>query len=95
MKTLRITACCVLSFAHCAIAANPTWTLHPDDIDKLKQSGIHVSYRVVVNDFENPEYAFTITANVPKGVDALDAMLSIYNSKGLVARNSCSDSEGV
>ncbi len=94
MQNLSITACCVLSMAHCAFAANPTWTLHPDDTDKLRQAGIHVSYRVVVNDLENPEYAFTITANVPEGIDALDAMLSIHNSKGLVARNGWSDSAG-
>jgi hypothetical protein len=94
MRTLGITACFVVCFAHSTLAANPTWTLHPDDIDKLKQSGIRVSYRLVVNDVENPEYAFTITANVPEGVDALDAMLLIYNSKGLVAMNGWSDSEG-
>ncbi len=94
MKTLSITACCVLSFAHCALAANPTWTLHPDDTDKLKEAGIHVSYRVLVNDVENPEYAFTISAQVPEGVDALDAILGIRNSKGLVAMNYWTDSGG-
>lgn len=94
MKTLSMTVCCLISLVPCALAANPTWTLHPDETDKLKQAGIHVSYMVIVNDVENPEYAFTITADVPKGVDALDATLSIYNGKGLVAMNNWSDSGG-
>jgi hypothetical protein len=95
MKTLSITACCcVFSFAHSALAANPTWTLHPDDSDQLKAAGIQVSYRLVVNEWENPEYAFTITAKVPEGVDGLDAYFSLSNNKGLIAMHTWSDSEG-
>ncbi|QDU11910.1 hypothetical protein [Gimesia aquarii] len=94
MKTLCITVCCLLSFAHCARAGNPTWMLHPDEPGKLKQAGIHIAYRLVVNDVEHPEYAFTITAKAPEGVDALDAMMSINNSKGLVAMQGWSDSGG-
>ena len=94
IKTPSFTVCCMLSFTHCALAANPTWTLHPDETDKLKHAGIHISYRLVVNDVENPEYVFTITAKVPEGVDALDAMMSIYNSKGLVAMHGWSDFGG-
>ncbi len=94
IKTLSFTAGCVLSLAPCALAANPTWTLHPDDREQLRKWGVQILYQQVINDFENPEYAFTITANVPAGVDALDAMLSINNEKGLVARQMWSDSEG-
>jgi hypothetical protein len=94
IKTLSFMACCVLSFADCALAANPTWTLHPDDPEQLRKWGVQISYQQVINDFENPEYAFTILANVPEGVDGLDAMLSIYDDKGLVSRQSWSDSEG-
>ena len=94
MKTFTITACCVLFLARWSLAANPTWTLHPGKDDQLKASGIQVSYQVIVNDVENPEYAFTITAKVPPGVDGLDAMLSIRNSQGVVALNSWSDTEG-
>ena len=94
IETLSFTACCVLSIAHSAWAANPTWTLHPDDPEQLRKWSVQISYQQVINDFENPEYAFTIQANVPEGVDALDALLSIYDDKGLVARQSWSDSEG-
>lgn len=94
MKTLCIAACCVLSLARCALAANPTWTLHPDEPEKLKKWGLQVSYQQVVNDFENPEYAFTITANLPEGINALDAWMSIGNGNGLVTRQSWSDSDG-
>jgi hypothetical protein len=94
MRFLNIAACFVLFLAQGALAANPTWTLHPVDADRLKESGIQLSYQMIVNDVDNPEYAFTITANVPNGVDALDARLSLYNSKGLIAMHNWSDSEG-
>ena len=94
VKTLFFTACLMLILMQSAPAANPMWTLHPDDTEQLKKWGLQVSYRLVVNDFENPEYAFTITAAVPEGVAALDATMTIADSKGLVARQSWSDSDG-
>jgi hypothetical protein len=94
MKTLLNTACCVFCLTHNALAANPTWTLHPKKTDELKQAGISVSYQILINDVQNPEYAFTISANAGDGIDALDAYFSIRNSKGLVAMNSWSDSKG-
>ncbi len=94
MNTLSLSACCLLAMTRFSLAANPTWTLHPKDAEALKQSGISVSYRLVVNDVDNPEYAFTITAKAQKGIDAMDAYFSLRNEKGLIALQTWSDSAG-
>lgn len=96
MRTQIVTACCVLSLATCAVAANPTRRLHPDDPDALRKARIQVSCKILnAQDFpDNPHYAFEITAWVPEGKDSLDATLSLQNDKGLLAYNSWISSEG-
>ncbi len=94
MKPLLIAVAFALSITQSALAANPTWAFHPDDTEQMKKFGVTISYRVIVNDPANPEYAFTITSNVPKGFHGLDAQFAIRNSKGLVALQHWKDQSG-
>ena len=86
MKTLSFTVCFALLFAHSALAANPIHSLHPDDTDALKPAGVDVSYSVIVNDEKNPEFAFTVSVEVPAGIDSLDAYFVVRNVAGEVHR---------
>ncbi len=94
MKTLSFTVCFALLFAHSALAANPIHSLHPDDTDALKPAGVDVSYSVIVNDEKNPEFAFTVSVEVPAGIDSLDAYFVVRNGKGLLTASSWSTSQG-
>ena len=91
MRTQMITACCVLSLANFAVAANPTHRLRPNDADALKAARINVSCRIL----NGTDYAFEISAGVPQGFDSLDASFSVRNDKGLVTYTSWSSSLAV
>lgn len=90
MRTQMITAFCVLSLATCAVAANRTTRLHPNDAAALKAARIDVSFRIL----NAKDYAFEISSGIPEGFRSLDASLWVRNDNGLVTYSSWSSSEG-
>jgi hypothetical protein len=96
MRNEMIAAGCVLSLAACAVAANPTMRLHPDDADRLKAARIQVSCRILnANVFpDNPHYAFEISAAVPEGFTSLDALFWLGNDQGLLTNTAWSSADG-
>ncbi|MCO6456281.1 MAG: hypothetical protein J5I93_13360 [Pirellulaceae bacterium] len=86
-----LTVCCVLAISTSPVAGREgTITLHPKDVDALKAAGITVVYRLANRD----SHAFEITAEVPKGLDSLDANLDVRNDKGLLTSSAWQSSGG-
>jgi hypothetical protein len=96
MRTQFLAACCVLSLATCAVAANPTRRIGPGDKQALAAARLQVSCKILnAQDFpDNPHYAFEIWAWVPQGYHSLDAMVWIENDKGLLAQTPWRSSAG-